>query len=218
MRLKFFAPNVGFLRKGDGEGPFFNMTGAIRDLTRPFTDARSPQALGRQFGTIDESLELQPSSLRMAGVKANEICEAAIGARDNALFAHDIGKPLEPLRDKFRMLDGVGLSVNHTDDQRLIVRQFHVLPDRPLVFMPGVCRFDIDELRPRLQDELDNGPERDVLVVRAAIVAPADVIANSSCTIGLTAPTCPTPRASACATALNRLTAHQPARRSSVAA
>ena len=108
----------------------------------------SPQALGRQFGTIDERLELQPSSVWMARVKANESCKAAIRAGDNALFADDIGKPLKPLRDKLRMLNGVGLGVDHTDDQRLIIRQFHVLPDRPLVFMPRVCRFDIDEFRP----------------------------------------------------------------------
>ena len=31
---------------------------------------------------------------------------------------------------------------------------------------------------PRLEDELDDVLERDVLVVRAAIVSPADVIAN----------------------------------------
>ena len=54
-------------------------------------NTRSPQALGRQYGTVDERLELQPSGLRMAGVKANESCEAVIAnlfqghARENVV-------------------------------------------------------------------------------------------------------------------------------------
>jgi len=54
------------------------------------------------------------------------------------------------------MFDVVGLGVDYADDQRFVVRELHVLPHRPLVFVPRISRFDVDELRARLEDQLDD--------------------------------------------------------------
>jgi hypothetical protein len=55
-------------------------------------------------------------------MKANEGRETAISSGDYPLFADDIGKSLKALRDKIGMLDSIGLGIDHTDNQRLIVR------------------------------------------------------------------------------------------------
>jgi len=62
-------------------------------------------------------------------METDECCEAAVRSCDDALLANDIGEAFKPLRDQFGVLDAVSLGVDYSDDQRLIVRKLHILPD-----------------------------------------------------------------------------------------
>ena len=105
---------------------------------------------------LHQRRELQPRRFGMAWVKANEGSEAAVGAGDDALLADDIGESLKPFRDQLGMLDTIGLGVDHPDDKRLVIRQLHVLPNGPLVFVARIRGFEVDELRSRLEDKVDD--------------------------------------------------------------
>jgi hypothetical protein len=140
--------------------------------------AWSPQALRCQLRAFDECAQLQPRRLGMARMETDECCEAAIRSRDDTLLADDIGEAFKALRDQFGMLDAVSLGIDYSDDQRLIVRELHVLPDVPFVFVPRVCRFDIDEFRSRLENQADDVFQRDVFMVGPTVISPTDMVAD----------------------------------------
>jgi hypothetical protein len=75
------------------------------------------------------------------------------------------------------MLDTVSLGIDYSDDQGFIVR-YHILPDVPFMFVPRVCRFDIDEFRSRLQNQADDVFQRDVFMVGPTVISPTDMVAD----------------------------------------
>jgi hypothetical protein len=85
---------------------------------------------------------------------------------------------VRPLGDEPRVLDRVDLDVDHAEDQVLAVGQVDLLEDLPLVRVARVGALDVERPRVRLQDRLDDVPQRHVLVVRAGVVAPAHVQAD----------------------------------------
>ena len=77
------------------------------------------------------------------------------------------------------MLDEVGRGVEHTGDDHLVVRQAHLAEHHPLVLVTRVGAFEGERLRARLEDDAEDLAERDVTVVRALVVAPAEMQAHA---------------------------------------
>ena len=77
--------------------------------------------------------------------------------------------------DQFRMLDVVGAGVDDAGDQHLVVRDLRIAPHRPFMRMPRIGRLERDRLRLRLQDDRQHLLQRNVEVVRAFVVAPAQM-------------------------------------------
>ena len=76
------------------------------------------------------------------------------------------------------MLDIIGRRIDHSGQQELVVGKRKILPNGPFVGMARVCGLDGDGLRVYAKNDLDDLGERDVVGVRAFVVAPADMDAN----------------------------------------
>ncbi len=75
----------------------------------------------------------------------------------------------------FRVLDEVRRRVEHPRGEDLVVGDPRVAPDRPLVRVAGIRGLEEDRGRLRLQDDVDDPLQRDVEVVRALVVPPAEM-------------------------------------------
>jgi len=84
----------------------------------------------------------------------------------------------DPLRDELRVLDVVRLDLDHVGDQHRALRQPDLLEDRPLVRVTRIGGLELYRVGPGLPDHVDDLLERHVAVVRARVVAPAQVHAH----------------------------------------
>ena len=110
-----------------------------------------------------------------SGRCAPRSAKAAVDACDHALAADDVGVAADALRHQPRMLDEVGGGIDHAGDQDLVVRDRDLLQVLPFVIVARVGGLDADRLRPRLEGEVDDLGERQVVIVRTFVIAPADV-------------------------------------------
>src|SRR6202044_2982281 len=137
-----------------------------------------PEFAGGQVGAFGHGGELGPGDFGVDGHERGEGGEAAVGAGDHVLPADEAGVADQALGDQFRVLDVVGGGVEHAGDEDLAVGQGDVLEDLPLVLVPGVGALEGDRGRARGQHQVDDVGQRDVGVVRALVVAPAQVHAQ----------------------------------------
>jgi hypothetical protein len=97
---------------------------------------------------------------------------------DHPLAAHQIGILEETLGHQFRVLDEIRGMAHDTGNEYLALGQLNVFPHPPLMFVTGVGRLDRIAHGLDLQDEVDNIPEGNVVLVGAMIAAPAHVEAH----------------------------------------
>ncbi len=76
------------------------------------------------------------------------------------------------------MLDEVGRRIQDARDEQLALGQFHLLEQLPLVVVTWVASFERDGAWARAEHDVDDVLERNVEVVRALVVAPAQVHAQ----------------------------------------
>ena len=140
---------------------------------------RLPQChsfLDASFAPFDQRAELAVGDLRIHPARvADKGRETAIGAGEHPLASDDVGELADALRHQFRVLDVVGAGVDHAGDQHLVVRQFGIAPHRPFMGMPRVGGLERDRLRLSLQDDRQDLLQWNVEVVRALVVAPAQM-------------------------------------------
>ena len=103
---------------------------------------------------------------------------AAIAAGDDILAADQLGVAADALRDQFGMLDEVRLRFDHAGDQHLAGRQLHGLEHGVFVGMARIGGLQRDGVRPRLENDVDDVGERHVVMVRALVIAPAQMQAD----------------------------------------
>ncbi len=115
----------------------------------------------------------------MDGAEAGKRAEAAIGAGDHPLAPDDPSVPLDPLRHRLRVLDVVGAGVDNARNQNLIGRQRYRFKNGPLVLVARIGSFNREPAGVYLVDDVQDVGQRHVLVVRAGVIAPADVDANA---------------------------------------
>ena len=81
--------------------------------------------------------------------------------------------------DQLGMLDVVGRRVEHARGEDLVLGDRRLAPHRPFVGVARVGRLEQNRRRLGAQDHVDDLLERDVEVVRALVVAPAQVHAHA---------------------------------------
>src|SRR5690348_10564982 len=101
--------------------------------------------------------------------------DPAIGAGQHSLTADKIGVAYEPLRDEVGMFDKVGAMTDHPGDQRSALGQFHLLEHTPFMLVTRVRGLDREAAGSDPKDQIGNILERDVVVMRAVMTAPADM-------------------------------------------
>ena len=104
--------------------------------------------------------------------------EAAVDAGHDVVAADEVGVALDALRDELRVLDVVRLALDDAGDQHLAFGHLDLLEQRPLVRMARIGGLEQDRVRLGLPDDVDDVGERHVAVVRAGVVAPAQVHAH----------------------------------------
>src|SRR5262245_7396203 len=134
-----------------------------------------PQPVRGEARALRQRLELEPGRLGVASRPAHEGAEAAVGAADHVLPAGDPGERLQPLRHQPRMLDVIGQGIDDAGDQRLAVGNADAFPHLPFMGVARIGGLEIDEAGIGLEHGIDDVLELDVVVVRAGIVAPAQV-------------------------------------------
>ena len=105
--------------------------------------------------------------------------KAAVGPAHHALAADEVRQAHEPLGDELRMLDDVRVVGDDAGDEHLALGQLHVLPQPPLVLVPGIRLLHQVVAGGHLQDQVDQVGERRVVDVRAVPAAEADVVADA---------------------------------------
>ena len=123
---------------------------------------------------------LAQTMLAMHFVRSGEAREAAIGAGDHVLPAHEIGEADDALGDQFGMLDqhrGVG---DDARDQHRVFRELRFLPHFPFVLVPRIGSLEGKRAGADLHQNVDDVLGLEVMHPRAEIDAIAGVIADLS--------------------------------------
>ena len=138
-----------------------------------------PQLRAGDACALREGTELRPGNRRHHGGRTSEGREAAVDACDDILAPHDVRIARDALGDELRVLDEVGRRVDHARDEAFPVGQLHFFEDGPFVLMTRVSALEADRRGPCLQHRLDDLTQRNVVIVRALIVAPAEMEAHT---------------------------------------
>ena len=110
--------------------------------------------------------------------RTGKCAESAVRARHDALSPDEVRIALDPLGNQFGVLDVVGRRVEHPRDQRDIVGQLRVSPHRPFVFVARIRCLEHQRAGLGLLHHRHDPFQRNIVVVRSLVVAPADVNAN----------------------------------------
>jgi hypothetical protein len=136
----------------------------------------SPRPAGPQ---PRDRLELGPGDLGLHLVdRPRERHEPAVGAGDHPFAADDLGVADETLRHQLRVLDEVGRRVEHARNDHPVVGQTDLAEHDPLVLVARVRPLEGERLGLGLQRHRQELTQRDVAMVRALVVAPAEVQAH----------------------------------------
>src|SRR5256885_561276 len=148
-----------------------------RSRRRTITAARSalPELSRRQSRAFHERLELRPRDLRMADARS----ETAVRPRDHVLAPDEPRVLHEALGHELGVLDEVAGVTDDAGNEDLAGRQLDVLPYAPLVVVARIRRLDGIALRADGQDQVHELAQRQVVLVRAVIAAPAHVEAHA---------------------------------------
>src|SRR6516165_3882688 len=128
--------------------------------------------------TFRQTGELRPYDARIDGGLAHPGAVAAIAPGNDVLAADQLGITADALGDQLGVLDKIGLRLDRAGDQHLALRQFYVFEDRPFMRMARVGGFEGKAARFGHKDGLDDLSERHVAMVRAFVIAPAEVQAQ----------------------------------------
>jgi hypothetical protein len=79
----------------------------------------------------------------------------AVAAADDVFLAHNSRETDESLGDEFGVFHEGGGVRNDAGHEEFAVLEFHVFPDLPLVFVPGVPRFEQIGARLHLEHDVD---------------------------------------------------------------
>src|SRR5690606_7641897 len=137
--------------------------------------ASLPELFRGEPGALGHRRELGPDDIRIDGGLADPGPVAAVAARDDVLAPDQLCVAADALGDQLGMLDEVRLRFEHAGDQHLALRQLDRLKHRPFVRVARVGRFERDGAGTGLEDHVDNVAERHVAMVRAFVVAPAEM-------------------------------------------
>ena len=134
--------------------------------------AGDPRALGHRR-------ELGPHHVGIDRGLADPGAVAAIAAGDHVLAADEFGVAADALRDQLRMLDEVRLRIrSRRESAPCRSGSFTRLEHGAFVGVARVGGFERDRVRPRREHDVDDVGERHVVVVRALVVAPAQMHAK----------------------------------------
>jgi hypothetical protein len=117
----------------------------------------TPQLTARQGRPLRQRFELGPSDLRM-----HSAAETAIGGGDDPLPADEVGEANNPLGDEFGVLDDVGGVADDPWQDQLVVGQFDILPDFPLVLVAHIAGLERIGTGVDGQHDIDDVAHRDV--------------------------------------------------------
>src|SRR5690606_27244359 len=122
--------------------------------------------------------ELFPCDCGIDLAVAGKGAEAAIRAGDDAILAHYLRKAFDALCDQFGRLDIVGTGVDQARREDAIAAEFRFGPDSPFVLVPRIGGLEQQGGWFRAQHHVDNLLQRNVVIVRAFVIAPAQMHAH----------------------------------------
>src|SRR6267143_556157 len=146
---------------------FFNDTATTEIYTLSLHDAL-PIYLG-------QGRHLRPHHVRVHRRLADPGAVAAIASGDDVLAPDELRVAADALGDQLGVLDEIGLRFEHAGDQHLAFGKLDGLEQLPLVRVARVGGLEGDRGGPREEHDVDDLFERHVAVVRAFVVAPAQV-------------------------------------------
>src|SRR5215471_9189809 len=119
--------------------------------------------------------QLEPHDIRIDSEVGGAAGEPAIGARYQVLAPHYACPSLDSLGDQLGMLDEVGDRVDDTRYQHLVRRELAPLEHPPFMLVAWIARFEHNSRRARLEHDVDDVLEFNIVIVRALVVAPAQM-------------------------------------------
>mmetsp|Transcript_10280 Transcript_10280/g.35631 ORF Transcript_10280/g.35631 Transcript_10280/m.35631 type:complete len:1034 (+) Transcript_10280:1403-4504(+) len=133
----------------------------------------------RDLGALAEGGELEPGDVGGDGRRLGRRGKAAVRRGQDAPGAELLGVAQEAARDELRVLDGGALGVDEARREHLALpERAHLEQSLPLVLVAAVGALEEDDARVDLLDGLPDLDTWHVEVVRARVVAPADVEAD----------------------------------------
>ena len=106
---------------------------------------------------------------------ANAGTEAAIGAGLYILAPDQLGVAHQPFGDEVGVLDKVGAVADDARNKCCAVGQLYVLEHPPFVLMARIGRLDGVTSSINPENQMDDVPQRNVVMVRTVEAAPADM-------------------------------------------
>src|ERR1051326_610736 len=138
-----------------------------------------PELTARACCAFDECGDLLKRDLRLDLAVAGGGAKTAVGAGDDSVAAEQFGEAHDALCHQLRMFDIIGGRVDNAGQKDFISRQRDFGPHGPLMLMPRVGGFERNGLGFDAKNGFEHLVERNVMGVRALVIAPANVDAQA---------------------------------------
>ena len=133
---------------------------------------------GGDGGAVCHGLEFGEDDIRIDRRLADPGAVAAIAASDHVFSADKFGITPDTLRNQLGVLDEIRFRFDDPRNQHLAVGQFHRLKQCPLVGVSWIGGFERDRYRLGLENDVDDVGERDIAMMWAFVVPPAEMHAQ----------------------------------------
>ena len=116
----------------------------------------SKQFFAGKRRTLDERLEFGPHHRRGYALDDIHLRETTIRAGNHIFRTDQFRVANNPIGHQPGMFHSDRMVRDHSRNQDLTRRQFAILPDSPLVFMPGICGLNRIRAGAHLEDKVDD--------------------------------------------------------------
>src|SRR5215470_17946905 len=141
--------------------------------------ASLPELPGGEAGAFGHAGELGPYHRGIHRGLTYPRAESAVGPGDHVLAADQPRVTADALGHQLGVLDEVGGRIEHARDQHLVFGWLDALEHLPLVRVARVRSLERETVRTGGEDDVEEIGDRNVVVMRALVVAPAQMQARA---------------------------------------
>ena len=123
---------------------------------RPLLVENLPEIGGCDGRPFTQGTQIRPGYPAVHQRRRRVCTEATVCTCDHSLPSDDVGVTLDALCHQLRVFDEVRRCVDDARQEHLVIGNFEIAPDRPFVFMAGICSLERDSAGARGQHDVQD--------------------------------------------------------------